>query len=273
MSTGGAAASRARQTRDLVLAAGVLDDPVGASLGGPHAHLARRAGRVRLYDDEVATFAAMPADAGPEDWAGLATLVGPGGLADLFSSPVAPPEGWAPVFTLEGLQLVGDDLRVPGAGGAEVVELGPADVPAMLDLVARTRPGPFWRRTPEMGTYLGVRDGGVLVAMAGERLHPPGWAEVSAVCTAPEARGRGLAGALVAEVAARIRARGEQPFLHVAADNTAAIRLYDALGFRVRRSVAFRGFRVPPAAWREARARQLAAPVAVETRSATTMDR
>ncbi len=53
--------------------------------------------------------------------------------------------------------------------------LGQADVQEMLDLARRTKPGPFLPRTVEMGTYLGIRRGGPLVAMAGERLHPPGW--------------------------------------------------------------------------------------------------
>jgi predicted GNAT family acetyltransferase len=115
----------------------------------------------------------------------------------------------------------------------------------MLDLVARTQPGPFRPRTIEMGTYLGIRRGGALVAMAGERLHPPGWTEISAVCTDPAFRRQGLASRLVLAVAAGIRARGETPFLHAAASNTTAIRVYEALGFRLRRRTTFATLRVP----------------------------
>ncbi len=97
-----------------------------------------------------------------------------------------------------------------------------------------------------MGRYVGVRDdSGRLVAMAGERLRLPGFTEVSAVCTAPEARGRGLAELLVRDVAARIVERGDQPILHVAASNAGAIRLYERLGFVVRRPVVFHGYRTP----------------------------
>jgi predicted GNAT family acetyltransferase len=81
--------------------------------------------------------------------------------------------------------------------------------------------------------------------MAGERLRPPGWTEISAVCTAPAARGRGHAAALVRALVARITTRGERAFLHVADSNTAAIALYDGLGFTTRKAVTFRGFRTP----------------------------
>jgi ribosomal protein S18 acetylase RimI-like enzyme len=117
------------------------------------------------------------------------------------------------------------DLR-PRPNAADLVVLGAVDVPEMLDLVARTRPGPFEPETYRLGTYLGVRRAGWLVAMAGERLHPPGYTEISAVCTDPGVRGQGLASTLVRAVAHNIRERGEIPFMHAAATNVNAIRLY-----------------------------------------------
>ena len=118
----------------------------------------------------------------------------------------------------------------------DAVQLSADDVPEMLELVARTKPGPFARRTIEMGSYIGLREAGRLVAMAGERFHPPGWTEISAVCTAPEHRGRGLATRLMQALAYAIRDRGETPFLHVTSSNTAAIGLYEAMGYTPRRS-------------------------------------
>lgn len=65
----------------------------------------------------------------------------------MFSHPASPPAGWKPVFVLEGRQTVWPDGGRPGpdpaAAGPGVIELGKAEVPEMLDLVARTRPGPF----------------------------------------------------------------------------------------------------------------------------------
>ncbi|MGK5497405.1 GNAT family N-acetyltransferase [Streptomyces sp. URMC 125] len=227
----------------------VLDDPVGRSLAGRHAHLARRLGRAATYLTDVATFCSVSTAPDAKDWADLAELLGPGAFADMFGCPALPPSSWEPVFTLEGRQMIwsgGTRPDRPGSGSdTGVVELGADSVPEMLELVARTEPGPFWSRTHELGTYLGVRVDGTLVAMAGERLRPPGWTEVSAVCTAPDARGQGHAARLVGALAARIVARGERPFLHVAEANTGATALYERLGFRTRRQVTFRGFRTP----------------------------
>jgi predicted GNAT family acetyltransferase len=116
-----------------------------------------------------------------------------------------------------------------------LVELGTQDSPEMIELTALTKPGPFGPRTHELGTYLGIRLQGKLVAMAGERLKVPGHTEVSAVCTHPEHTGKGYAAVLMAEVMRRIRKRGETPFLHVRADNERAIKIYKRLGFRERK--------------------------------------
>ena len=115
---------------------------------------------------------------------------------------------------------------------AEIVELGDSDSSDMLELTALTKPGPFGRRTHELGYYVGIRDHGNLVAMAGERLKVPGFTEVSAVCTHPDHLGKGYAAALMTEVMRGIRERGETPFLHVRADNSRAIAIYERLGFR-----------------------------------------
>ncbi|MFD6435075.1 GNAT family N-acetyltransferase [Streptomyces venezuelae] len=237
------AAGPAEDTSALAPAPHPLDNPARASLTGPHAHFAEGRGRVVRYPVDVSPFLALPDTVTDADWADLAALAGPGAEVPLLATTVRAPEGWETTFDVSGVQLVDDG--VAAAPDPEAVRLGPDDVPEMLDLVRRTEPGPFAPRTVELGTYLGIRRGGALVAMAGERLHPPGWTEISAVCTDPAHRGQGLGTRLVLAVAHNIRARGEKPFLHTSAENTNAIRLYESLGFRLRRTTAFRGARVP----------------------------
>jgi GNAT superfamily N-acetyltransferase len=229
----------------------VLDNPALTALTGPHSRFAERRGRILRYPVDVSPWLALPDEPDAGDWADVAALAGPGAEVLLAGFHGALPEGWDVTFSLDGVQLV--DEGVDAAPDPEAVRLGPADVPDMLDLAARTRPGPFLPRTVELGTYLGIRRGGALVAMAGERLHPPGWTEISAVCTDPDFRGEGLATRLIRAVAQGIRERGESPFLHTGADNTGAIRLYEALGFRLRRTTRFRAVRVPVTEGREER--------------------
>ncbi|WP_055599999.1 hypothetical protein [Streptomyces aureus] len=131
----------------------VLDDPVGESLRGRHAPLARRVGKAVTYLPDVSTFAAVSTDPDPVRWADLTELLGRGAFADMFSCPVLPPPDWEPVFVLEGRQMIRTGGGASGRPGADadhgVVELGADSVPEMLNLVERTRPGPFWSRTPE----------------------------------------------------------------------------------------------------------------------------
>nr|WP_246619413.1 GNAT family N-acetyltransferase [Streptomyces corallincola] len=224
----------------------VLDRPALAALTGPHARFAERRGRVLRYPPDVTPWQALPEQPDADDWADAVVLAGPGAEVPLLGFHGEVPDGWDITFRVEGVQLVDDGLVT--APDPEAVPLGPADVPEILDLVARTQPGPFLPRTIELGTYLGIRRDGALIAMAGERLHPPGWTEISAVCTDPAHRGEGLASRLVLAVAHGIRERGETPFLHTGAGNTHAIRLYEALGFRLRRKTVFMGAR-PSAAY------------------------
>ena len=222
----------------------VLDNPTWASLTGPHARFAEINGQAGRYQEDVAGFVALADPDDPAAWRDLLTLLGPGREFGL-SGAITPPPGWEILLRMPGVQFVDTDLRAEQ--DPEAVRLGAADVPEMLDLVARTQPGPFRQRTVELGNYLGIRRDGVLVAMAGERMHPPGWTEISAVCTDAAFRGQGLATRLVRAVAAGIRERGETPFLHTAAHNTTAIRLYESIGFSLRGETTFAGLRTPAA--------------------------
>ncbi|CUU58917.1 Predicted acetyltransferase, GNAT family [Parafrankia irregularis] len=220
-----------------------LDNPVWASLTGVHTALAIVHGRAARYPSDISPFAAVSDDTDPAAWADLADLVGPGVLLGCAGLRSLPPPGWDIVMAVPAVQLLGDD--VAGRPDPEAVRLGAQDVPEMLDLVARTQPGPFERRTIELGAYLGIRRGGRLVAMAGERMRFPGRTEISAVCTDPVHRGAGFATRLIRATAMGILARGDRPFLHVMVSNMDAIRLYEDLGFRVRREMSFVQLRTP----------------------------
>jgi len=225
-----------------------LANVVWEALTTNHVAFAEGAGGARRYQPDVAVFAGM-ADDSPAAWAALAEVVGADHVAVLFrESPVDAPDGWSVPFGGQGHQMVlTAPLATPPA--ADIIELDASDAPEMRALVKLTEPGPFAARTHELGGYVGIRDpdDGRLLAMAGRRTSVPGFTEVSAVCTHPDARRRGYAEAVTAAVATRLLDDGVTPFLHVAIDNHNARRVYERMGFTTRRIAHFVGVRAPSA--------------------------
>jgi ribosomal protein S18 acetylase RimI-like enzyme len=219
----------------------VLDRPIWSALTTSQKHLAEGGPRALRYPVDMTPFADM-ADMSAASFAALGDLLSGSQVAALFTpEPVDVPAGFKVVLAESGEQMIGspaDSLL----GDAEIVRLGAADVPAMLALTTLTKPGPFAARTHELGTFLGIRAGGELVAMAGERMKPGKFTEMTAVCVHPEHRGRGYAQALLAAIARQIEARGEVPFLHVFSGNTSAIALYQRQGMRIRRRLYVTAF-------------------------------
>lgn len=210
------------------------DRPVWASLQHqPHWGLG--GALARRFRPEVNCFAATP-DASVESLAALVDLVKPAEdrILLLQVPPIIVPPELEILKQAQGVQMVAM-RRLQAEPGVAI--LGDADAADMLALATLTEPGPFFPRTHTMGRFMGVRIDGRLVAMAGERMRFPGHVEVSGVCTHPDFRGRGLARRLSAAVTADIQGRGETPFLHAWATNTAAIALYESLGFAVRTTV------------------------------------
>ena len=220
----------------MIAGAHPLDHPIWSALTTGQRGIAEGGARAWRYPPAIAPFAAI-ADAMPESYEALRSLLSPADRAVLFTpDAVVPPDAFELHLAATGEQMVGAVVHV-SAGGPEIVTLGVADVPAMMELVALTKPGPFSVRTHELGTFLGIRIGGQLVAMAGERMKPKGYTEMTAVCTHPSHRGRGYAQAVLGAISERIAARGEMPFLHVFSENAAAIALYHRLGLRIRRRI------------------------------------
>ena len=213
-----------------------LDRPVWESLTSEHYPLSEGGDLARRYLPSINLFASGRDD-GPEALSALAALLGSGERAYILqvAAIVVPPQ-LELEQRAEGVQMVAT-RSFSAAPREDVVDLGDRDAEEMRALAALTQPGPFLAQTHRMGRFRGIRVGGRLVAMAGERMRFKGFTEVSGVCTHPDFRGRGLARKLSHVVAADIQARGDTPFLHAWKTNRAAIRLYESLGFVVRAEV------------------------------------
>lgn len=211
-----------------------IENVIWQALTTRQAHFAETCDSARRFLPDVTALCAFerPDDHG---YASLAELAGPNGTAAIFlDHPYERRIGWEYITGAPLLQMVcenGRSAHQERASLSEIVKLGDGDSPEMLELTALTKPGPFGPRTHQLGYYVGIRDNGKLIAMAGERLKVPGYTEVSAVCTHPDHLGKGYAAALMTEVMRGIRDRGETPFLHVRSDNSRAIAIYERLGF------------------------------------------
>jgi GNAT superfamily N-acetyltransferase len=220
----------------------LLDNPIWNALTTEHSALALGDGKARRYPAEIGPLSGL-AEQTEEAYESLRALTGtgPGGFsAQFLAEPPLDRPGWSLIRGGLMTQMIWSGDAIPEvralAGETALRRLTPADVPAMVKLAELTEPGPFRSRTPELGEFFGIFEGERLLSMAGQRLRLPGLVEVSAVCTHPDARGRGYARAVMAQVMADILSRGAMPFLHAFADNP-AVHVYEGLGFTHRRGL------------------------------------
>jgi predicted GNAT family acetyltransferase len=211
-----------------------LDNPAwNASITG-NRDLVTGTHAVKCFLPDVSPFAGMVQNT-PANFAALYDIVQPQRTIAVFSiTDMEIPQPWRIVNPMKCLQMVFENPAAPGITDVAFTPLSEEHIPAMLALTKLTNPGPFYNRTIDFGNYFGIFNGQQLVAMAGRRLQPLPYMEVSAVCTHPDYSGRGYASLLIIHQVKLIEAAGGTPFLHVLQSNTNAIKVYKKLGFVTR---------------------------------------
>ena len=213
-----------------------LDNPVWHALSGPQKMFGYALEKAARYRSDVSPFAAVM-DESIQAFTELSTLYEPGDIASVISGATSFPAFWDLVGTVELRQFVCEHLATEPDREMHWVDLGASDAESMIALARSTNPGPFEKYTCQLGDYVGLKDDGELISMAGERICFDGFREVSAVCTAQGYGGRGYAQALVAEIARRQFARNTASYLHVRIESPAeaiAAQVYEKLGYSER---------------------------------------
>ena len=214
-----------------------LDNPFWSSLASVHRGLALRSGDVARYPPACAPFLGV-VDARAAAASDLEALVAPGESVYLLGVAPKPPAHW----TLEPFRPLAQmvcEAPIAQVDGPEPIELSAAHRAGVLALTALVYPHYLRERTMEMGRYFGIYREGRLAAMIGERLGTDSAREMSAICTHPDFAGRGYARRLTAMLTNDTLQQGRLAFLHVSYENPRALRLYEQIGFRLRRDIPF----------------------------------
>ena len=115
-----------------------------------------------------------------------------------------------------------------------VVQLGPADQPALEEFYQASYPGNWFDpRMLQTGYYMGLRRGEEWVSVAGIHVYSPRYrvAALGNITTHPHFRGQGLATKVTARLCQALLETVETVGLNVKADNLSAISCYERLGF------------------------------------------
>ncbi|TSJ43704.1 GNAT family N-acetyltransferase [Mucilaginibacter corticis] len=216
----------------------VLDNPIFNALASGNQTLAKGSGPVKYFDKDVAPFIGFSEDSQENFDAAYDMISRQNPLIFVSRDRTITQSRWTVLQQIPGWQMVytGDAFDVDTTN---LVALTDDHVPQMIELTKLTNPGPFGLHTIDFGHYYGIFEGDKLVAMAGQRLNPLPYAEISAVCTHPNHNGKGYARQLMQFHVNRIKQAGEIPFLHVRDDNTRAIKVYQDLGFKIFGEVNF----------------------------------
>jgi ribosomal protein S18 acetylase RimI-like enzyme len=206
-------------------------NPVWHALHTRHRGFAQGLAEACRYPADVAPFAAV-AEPSAMAMQQLHALLAPLEWVWVIGENSARTPGLSIEEALDCLQMIMPEDRALPEPLRSIVGLGDKEAPEMFELANTTAfPGFFRRRTHEMGSYLGVRSEGALIAMGGERLMLDGYPELSGICTHTAYRGKGLAAGIIAELVRNHRRDGLVSWLQVAVSNSRAIDLYSRLGF------------------------------------------
>ncbi len=217
-------------------------NPAWHALQTTHRHLAVSQGQACRYPSDVAPFAALAAPS-PAALRELRALLATGESVWLIAAALPPLPQIAEDETMDCLQMVLPKDAPPPPLTAQLAALGESQAQEMVALTDLAFPGFFRRRTHVMGAYFGIRSGGELIAMGGERLMLEGYAEISGICTHPAHRGRGFAASVIGQLVQRHRRQKVVSWLQVGAANRRAIDLYRHIGFEPVRHVTLRRLR------------------------------
>lgn len=217
----------------------ILNNMIWNAISTGNKDIAMLSGDVGCYRPEIAPFAGVK-EWNDKGWEKLYGLIPPGRkIAVSYPENTKPDENkWKVLHRMPVSQMVYEypvDSFVTESSSL-IKPLSNDHVPQMLELTALTKPGPFLEKTILFGNYFGIFADGRLAAMAGQRMHPVPYLEVSAVCTHPDFRGRGFARTLMLHVMKIILDNSFIPFLHVLTINIHAIQLYETIGFRTRKN-------------------------------------
>jgi predicted GNAT family acetyltransferase len=219
------------------------DNPVWQALSSYQSHFNIGGSMLKFFPKNVSPFVGM------EHWDArdlpvlMQYLPANRPFSVMIARNVQLPEDLEIVFTCPLYQMYCVEPAPVFKPELNIRSLGFEEVPQMLELTNKTKPGPFLENTIDMGRYYGIFENGMLLAMAGERLRLPGFTEISAICTDPAHLGKGYASLLTSYITQIILAEGNIPFLHVKTDNVRAIEVYQRAGFEIRTEIYFAIFR------------------------------
>lgn len=216
----------------------ILDNPAWNALISGNKELSNGNERAKYFSEDVSPFAGVKETSYKELQFLYETIPFDRSVAFISPEKIEIPPPWQVLEQTTAHQMVHDQIIEKKTVHDKIVTLDIKDIPAMLALTKLTHPGPFFVNTIVFGHYEGIFNDGKLVAMAGQRLHPFEFMEISAVCTHPDHTGHNYATTLISHQIDRMRAQSGLPFLHVRSGNLKAIKLYNALGFITRKELS-----------------------------------